>query len=202
MERIRWAAKVAPGKIRRLYERDAQGIVDGELIDEVGLALHARCRSIALVNAGQVSCARCGAAFKVARTYRERAKGEAPADPSEVVQCPSCDWSTTVGEWGESWRHRELHAGFGLPPIQEFAERYPLAGTPRERMLMIDRLLHQFHHNLKVQGPGRLVACNLIEGNSRQARELLESLTYGEATAPEVQATRETWRQHLEGTAR
>jgi hypothetical protein len=202
MERIRWAAKVAPGKIRRLYELDAQGIVDGELIDDVGLALHARCRSIVLVNAGQVACPRCSAVFKVARTYRERAKGEAPADPAEVVACPGCEWSTTVGEWTESWRHRELHAGFGLPPIQDYAERYPLLATPRERMLLIDRLLHQFHHNLKVHTPGRLVACNLIEGNSRQARELLDSLTYGEGSAPEVKETGEGWLRHLAETER
>ena len=186
-----------PEKIRRLYERDALGIVDDELIDDVGLALHARCRSIVLVNAGQVACPRCSEVFKVTRTYRERAKGEPVADPAAVVRCPACDWETTVGEWGNSWRHRELHAGFGLPPIEEFAERYPLARTPRERMLMIDRLLHQFHTNLKAAGLGRPVAVNLIEGNIKQVRALLDSLTYGDATTPEVQATHAEWRRRL-----
>ena len=180
-ERIRWAPKVRPDKIRRVYEQDARGIADDELIDDVGLALHARCRSIALVNAGQVACPRCGEVFKVTRTYRERTRGEPSADPSEVARCPApgCGWHTSVGQWGESWRHRELHAGWGLPPLQEFYERYPSARTPRERMLLIDRLLHQFHTNLKRGLQGRPVAVNLIEGNIRQVRALLDALTYG-----------------------
>ena len=177
-ERIRWAPKVRPDRVRRLYEQDARGIGDDELIDDVGLRLHARCRSIVLVNAGQVACPRCGEVFKVTRTYRERTKGEPEPDPAEVSRCltPSCGWQTTLGQWGDSWRHRELHAGWGLPPLQEFAERYPLARTPRERMLMIDRLLHQFHTNLKLGNQGRPVAVNLIEGNIRQVRALLDSL--------------------------
>ena len=195
-EKIRWAPKVRPDKIRRLYERDALGIVDDELIDDVGLALHARCRSIVLVNAGQVPCPRCGQVFKVTRTYRERETGEPAADPAQVARCPGCAWQTTVGQWWDSWRHRELHAGFGLPPIQEFAARYPLARTARERMLLIDRLLHAFHHNLKSAGPGRLVAHNLIEGNHRQARALLDSLAYGDHSTPELRETYATWRGH------
>jgi hypothetical protein len=180
-ERIRWAPKVRPDRIRRLYEQDARGIVDDELIDDVGLGLHARCHSIVLVNSGQVWCPRCSAAFKVTRDYRERARGEPVDDPSAVARCPTpeCGWHTTVGQWGDSWRHRELHAGWGLPPLQEFYERYPSAGTPRERMLMIDRLLHQFHTNLKRGIQGRPVAVNLIEGNIRQVRALLDALTDG-----------------------
>ena len=201
VDRIRWAPKVSPGKIRRLYEQNALGIVDDELIDDVGLALHARSRSIVLVNAGQVACPRCAAVFKLTRTYRERAKGETAADPSEVAHCPTpgCGWRTTAGDWWNSWRHRELHAGFGLPPIHEFFERYPLATTPRERMLLIDRLIHQFHHNLKAAGPGRKVAVNLIEGSSSQVVALLDSLTYGDQTAPELHATHTAYRQHLAG---
>lgn len=49
-EKIRWAPELRPDRIRRLYERDALGVVDSDLIDDVGLALHARCRSIVLVN--------------------------------------------------------------------------------------------------------------------------------------------------------
>jgi hypothetical protein len=191
-EKIRWAAKVQPGKVRRLYERDAMGIVDDHLIDEVGLALHARCVSIVLVNDGMMRCPRCGSVFKVHRTYRERVKGEPTddlerVDPERVVPCPDagCDWHTTIGQWWHSWRHRELHAGWGLPPLRDFAERYPSARTPRERMLMIDRLLHQFHTNLKRGIQGRPVAVNLIEGNIRQVRALLDSLAEGVTPAGE-----------------
>jgi hypothetical protein len=196
-QRIRWAPKVRPEKIRQLYERDALGILDEELIDEVGLALHARCASIVLVNDGQVRCPHCGTVFKVHRTYRERAKGEAPDDPERVVPCPQpgCGWQTTVGQWGQSWRHRELHAGWGLPPIREYAERYPLANTPRQRLLLIDQLLHAFHHDLRNSRPHRSVAHNLIEGNHRQALALLDTLAYGDHSTAEVRATYAAWRE-------
>jgi hypothetical protein len=197
LEKIRWAAKVRPERIRQLYERDALGIVDEALIDDVGLALHARCQSIVLVNDGQVRCLRCRTVFKVHRTYRERAKGEAPDNPERVVPCPQagCDWETTVGEWGQSWRHRELHAGWGLPPLRDFAERYPLATTARQRMLAIDQLLHAFHHDLRNSAPHRSVAHNLIEGNHKQALALLDALAYGERSTPDLRETYAAWRE-------
>lgn len=196
-QKIRWAPKVRPEKIRQLYQRDALGIVDGDLIDEVGLALHARCTSIVLVNDGMVRCPRCGAVFKVHRTYRERANGESVGDLQRAVPClrPECGWHTTPAQWGQSWRHRELHAGWGLPPIREYAERYPLAVTARQRMLLIDQLLHAFHHDLRNAAPHRSVAHNLIEGNHRQALALLDCLTYGDHSTPEVRQTYAAWRE-------
>src|SRR6266542_860724 len=193
--KIHWASKVRPEKIRQLYDRDALGIVDADLIDDVGLALHARCASIVLVNDGMVRCPRCGTVFKVHRTYRERAKGEPVGDPERVVPCPqpACGWQTTAAQWGQSWRHRELHAGWGLPPIREYAERYPLATTPRQRMLLIDQFLHAFHHDLRNAAPHRSVAHNLVEGNHRQALALLDSLAYGERSTPEVSNIYAAW---------
>jgi hypothetical protein len=46
LDEVRWAPRVNPSLIRRLYEADARGIVDDELFDDVGSALHARCQSI------------------------------------------------------------------------------------------------------------------------------------------------------------
>jgi hypothetical protein len=196
-QKIRWAPKERPEKIRLLYERDALGVVDDELIDVVGLALHARCENIVLVNDGQVRCPSCGTVFKVHRTYRERTKGERPDDPERTVPCPQagCGWETTVRQWHESWRHRELHAGWGLPPIRDYAERYPLAATPRARMLLIDQLLHAFHRDLRRSRPHRSVAHNLIEGNHRQALALLDALAYGDRSTPELRHTYATWRE-------
>lgn len=197
MEKIRWSPKEQPGRIRQLYERDALGVVDDELIDAVGLALHARCQSIVLVNNGLVRCPRCATVFKVHRTYRERAKDEPPDDPARIVVCPQpdCGWETTVGAWGQSWRHRELHAGWGLPPLREFAQRYPLATTPRQRLLLIDQLLHAFHHDLRNAGPHRSVAHNLIEGNHQQALALLDDLAYSHRSTPSLRETHASWHQ-------
>ena len=42
----RWAGRVPQHTIKRLYETDARGIYDEELIDEIGWGLHARCQSL------------------------------------------------------------------------------------------------------------------------------------------------------------
>jgi hypothetical protein len=42
---FRWARRVEQEKIRRLYETDARGIVDDELIDEVGYAMSPAARA-------------------------------------------------------------------------------------------------------------------------------------------------------------
>ena len=100
-------------------------------------------------------------------------------------------------EWTHSHadRTRWSHAGWGLPALRAFAEAYPAATTSRTRMLLIDQLLHAFHQDLRRATPGRSVAHNLIEGNQRQALELLDSLAYGDHSPPERRATYAAWRE-------
>ena len=57
-----WAKKVPPDKIKRLYEQDAKGIYDEELIDDVGISLYARVDSMLMVtssNLGKAVCIEC-----------------------------------------------------------------------------------------------------------------------------------------------
>jgi hypothetical protein len=57
---IRWAPKVRQEQIWRLYQNDARGLIDEELIDEVGWALYSRCQSILWVtDRNRVPCPRC-----------------------------------------------------------------------------------------------------------------------------------------------
>jgi hypothetical protein len=46
---LQWAQRVSPAKIRQVYNLDAQGIMDEELIDDVAYAFYARCESILTV---------------------------------------------------------------------------------------------------------------------------------------------------------
>ncbi len=43
---IRRAPRVRRDLIRRLYEDEARGLLDDQLLDEVGIGLYARCESI------------------------------------------------------------------------------------------------------------------------------------------------------------
>lgn len=59
-----WEPRVPPGSIRRLSVNDALGLVNEELIDEVGSSLLWRCRRILVANeahVGRAACPRCEA---------------------------------------------------------------------------------------------------------------------------------------------
>jgi len=43
---IRESRRVPRHKIRRLYESDARGMLDEELLDDVGYGIYARCQDI------------------------------------------------------------------------------------------------------------------------------------------------------------
>jgi len=52
-EEIRWASRVPKRKIRELYDSEASGLVDGDLLDDVGISLYLRCESILAVGQAQ-----------------------------------------------------------------------------------------------------------------------------------------------------
>jgi hypothetical protein len=177
-----WAPKVSPYKIRRLYEQDAKGIRDDELLDEVGHGLYARCDSMLLVtsaNLGHPLCFIC------------RVEMPHSWDKGFVLECPNCGWSITVGEYQASYKGQTLNGVGALPDLEQFVERYPAAKTYTDKMLLIDRLIHAFHGNLNKQ-PSRPVASNVIDGNIGQIANLIFTLAYGENSTASATAT-EQW---------
>ncbi len=58
-ELIEWSPRVPQQKIRLLYEKDAKGIIDEELIDDVAFSFFMRCQDIITVtdaSQGRVKC--------------------------------------------------------------------------------------------------------------------------------------------------
>jgi hypothetical protein len=188
--RIRWAPKVSRERIWRLYQTDARGIVDEELIDDVGLALYLRCRSILMVTGcKQVPCPRCGQIIdcpgeRWSRQYR--------------IVCPACSWQATYGQYRDSWRHRDLYGGNAMEAFRAFVKQYEHAATPRERMLLIDRLIHAFHWSIRRNQPFRPAAQNLIEGSLDEVIGLLDRLTYGDGSTSGTVETKASWRETQE----
>ena len=180
-----WARRVPQRKIRRLYETDAKGIYDEDLIDEVGYGLLARCESFIRANrarAGEVPCPECGQIVR-----RE-----------EVLRCP-CGWEFRWADYFKTIQHKQLS---GAEPVlklfREFVNSFPSARTPREKVLLIDRLIHGFHWYYKTNGPTRPVAVNLIEGPMSEVVAFLDRLSYGEKGTPGTRENLAEWRKNIE----
>ena len=183
-----WAARVPKEKIRRLYETDAKGIYDEDLIDDVGCSLLVRCESFLTANraqAGELPCPWC------ARPVRRE----------ETLHCP-CGWQLTWAEYFRTLQHKQLS---GAEPVLEqfrdFVQAFPSAREPQAKMLLIDRLLHGFHWYLKknaeTPGPTRPVAVNLIEGRMGDVVAFLEALTYGEKSTPGTHESLTEWNRNI-----
>jgi hypothetical protein len=191
---VRWAPRLSHARIRRLYAMDALGIIDDELINHVGYALEARCRSILAVHDaqnGKVHCPRC------ALTERETLIPHSQK-PAEVLHCPMCGWHTTWAAYQETYRHKQLNAGGAKRAFEAFPHHFHQAIGPRQKMLAIDRLIHEFHYSLKDRpdAPTRIAGVNLIEGTMTEVIALLDELAYGSGTSHEISAMGSEWREN------
>jgi hypothetical protein len=193
----RWAPRVPRDKVRRIYENAARGITDEVLIDDVGIGLYLRCRSMLAVedavHRGRVVCPNCGRLdVHDPRAHR---------DPAMLLECRTCPWRLSWREYHASFRHQELYGAGHNPFIAEYVAAWPATRTARERLLLIDRLIHLWHwEEVKRQsfGLGRPTGLNLIEGNRAQVIQFLDTLTYGDRTTPELRERRARWRAGLD----
>jgi predicted RNA-binding Zn-ribbon protein involved in translation (DUF1610 family) len=189
---IRWAPKVPQWQLRRLYETDAQGMIDDDLIDKVGWALWERCDSILTVTAahyGHVRCASC--ATIIAR--------QNCGSTDEHITCPACGWSIAWVTYHRTYRGKQLFGANAVNIFKQYHDALPRAQTARAKMLLIDQLIHAFHVGL--QDIGRPVAANLIDGSLTDVIHFLDTLTHGERSATGVGDSRDTWRRTLAAAA-
>lgn len=183
-----WAPRIAQEDIRHLYELDAAGIYDEELLDKIGWGLKARCESFLSANqavAGKVICPACNAEIPHHSTSKK-----------DLLTCPACQWSATWGDYFATIQHKQLS---GAEPVlvffRDFVERFPQVKTPQEKMFCIDRLLHGFHYYGKT--PTRPVAINLIEGRLSEVMDFLDALTFSEHSTDGVQQHRAEWQEKI-----
>jgi ribosomal protein L37AE/L43A len=187
-----WAPRLRQNLIRRLYETDALGIYDDDLLDEVGWALVSRCESfIAASEAarGRLQCPACG------QTVLHH------AGKDEILHCTACGWELAWQVYFKTFQHKQLSGAEAVIALfQEFIDQFPAAKASPEKMLWIDRLIHGFHIHLQY-GPTRAAGVNLIEGNYHEVVEFLDRLTYGESSTPGTRQERQEWRQTVNQTA-
>jgi len=181
-----WSPRVSKSKIARLYASLGQGIVDEEIIDEVGFSLLARCESVLIAtDTGQgrgARCPHCGFLVKFT-TWRD-----------EDLECRNCGWRCPKHAYKKTIKYKHLFAGGMKPFLEDFVREFPRARDPSERFILIDQLIHRYHWE-NVGGGGRPGACCLIEGKLKDIMPFLDGLNYGEEVPEGVQATREAWRR-------
>jgi hypothetical protein len=166
-QRPSYAPKVPIGWIIRLYQTDALGLRDADLVDRVGWRLFARCHAVQLVTASRVACPVCRTEFAVPWIGQ-------PED--RVSTCAGCGWSITAGAFHASFHHQDL-LGHAPTAFAEFVARFPTARGYQERILLIDRVVHAVHVT------GGLTARNLLEGRPRQILAMLDSLAGSSASS-------------------
>jgi len=167
-----WASRVSMLKLRRLYENDARGILETALLDDVGVTLYCRCESIMKASdalMGRVHCPRC-----------ETIIGFAPARAPRNFElgCSKCEWRMMWRDYHSSFQHRDLWGGGFTDAMNEFMSGWESARHPKQKMLLIDRLIHVWHWMFSEErGATRSAAPAFIEGSRREVIAFLNDLS-------------------------
>lgn len=167
-QRIRWAPPLPAAKLIKLYEANAAGLLDDELLDDVGWRLWERLTDVVRVTDGKVRCPVCSTEFEVRSPGRE---------PDEQVPCSGCTWSVTPRAWHKSWEHRDLNGH--CPEFRRFVDLWPRIRPVSDRMLLIDAVVHALHVSSREDLPGNFAARNFLEGSRPKIVALLDELAYG-----------------------
>ncbi len=171
--RFRWSPKLSRRMLAALYEKDAKLLEDEELADEVGWTLYARCAQgrdeRALMLSGRMKCHNCGAIL--------------PCDAA-ILSC-GCGSQYQFRAYMRSFRENNMPANSAAEIFGEYIEKWPAARTYRNKMRLIDWLVHEFHLNLASGVKGRFVGVNLIEGTKAQILDLILSLAGTEVATKE-----------------
>ena len=182
LNQFKWCKKIARNDILRLYKSEAKGMIDEELLDEVGFAFYTRCKQAhdarACMEKGKIQCHHCGAvliAGRVSPTGSVLAKKA--SDNSTAIKC-ECGYSYTYREYRRSYMAVNMPGNRAAPIFEHFEVQWPNCKDTTQKMLLIDWLIHQFHVSLMSDSRGKSVCENLIEGTRKQITELILKLAY------------------------
>lgn len=179
-------------KIAKLYKSDSRGFEDEELVDEVGTALLCRIedclRSTKALFAGEVECPEC--------SYTIERQGQASRKNDELLKCPSCGWELPWSEYHKSIGRKNMQSAGLKAFFEEFVSSYPRARSYRQKMVLIDQVLHRYHWELEGD-PAGPSAVNLIGGSRIEVLALLNQLSYGRGSTEGLSEIKAQWIEKL-----
>ncbi len=191
--KIVWSERVSPQKIHRLFESDAQGMLNEDLLNEVGYGMYACCQDnleLAEANRGRVKCRNCGSII-----LRKIVDGK--FDRSEVLHCERCSWKVALKDY-----HPSLLRAAPAPPYEpeqvyrSFVHEWPLARSASEKLLLIDRLIHKWH--IHYRDVGWPLGTSVVKATAAQMIDLLEGLACAPGSPKERVQIRQVWLARLE----
>ena len=166
LNKFKWVPKVSRDKLVRLYTSDADGMLDEDLLDDIGYTFYTRCvqsrKTLPLLNEGRMICHHCDAIFT--------ASGYA-----SLTRC-ECGYCYTYREYRRSFNAHNMPAHRAQPVFDAFMDKWPKCKTAKEKMLLTDWLIHECHTSVMSGLKGRSVCMNLMEGTATQLRNTLEKL--------------------------
>jgi hypothetical protein len=164
--KCKWAEKVSRNKLVKLYQEEAKGFLDEDLLNEIGYTFYTRCRQARdtrqRLDKGELICHYCGTVHK-AVSY------------TALVACP-CGFYYTYREYRRNCNANNVPGGRATEIFNAFTDNWLLCKSASEKMLLIDRLVHECHVSAMTGVKGRSVCMNLIEGTLSQIKNMLEML--------------------------
>ena len=193
--KIRWVQRVEPSLIVRLYESDAKGFQDEDLVDEVGCAIFARAEDVITATLCVCYCkAKCPVCGEIISF-------DCSGGTFVVILECICGYTTTLTEYRKSFQGQKLTAYRALYAIEKFIQQYIKAKDYSSKMLAIDLLIHTFHNELQNKGChielqnrgyGRPIATNILYARTeRQLINFLNKLAYSDNNTPGILSNRE-----------
>jgi len=199
---LNWAPPIRQSKLYQLYRSNAGGVLDGELIDDVGYALLLRCRSVIAATEAhlhrRVRCPRCARRAEETIIFRQ-------GDRHELLRCGRCGWQLTWGEYKRTISDHRLDGKGALEQFRAFVRSFEGARSDREKLIAIDRIIHEFHRDLRewselAGSAPRPAAQNLLEGSQLEIIAFLDRLTYGDGSLAETRQIHGAWRGIIQST--
>ncbi|MEE4194648.1 MAG: hypothetical protein V2J07_05555 [Anaerolineae bacterium] len=172
-----WAARIPKESIARIYENDADGLYDEQLINQVAFMLLMRCESMVIAEDarnGRALCPVCGRLIN-----HDAQKG------TQLI-CPYCSW---VGSWDAyraSMDGLHLIAPGLIPFLIEYSKHMTDQLSLKEKVFWIDWLIHRVHWEGTAL-PGQPGAVSLLRGRASDVNEFLRQLNAGTHHESEVE---------------
>lgn len=167
LNKFNWIPALSPAKLRKLYRSFANGALDQELLDDVGILFYLRCcqgiEEYDLISSDKLKCHHCGAIL-----FKQEG----------LVLC-TCGYQYTFEAYINSIKSHRMPGGNGFHIFKEYIEKWPRARTESEKMNLIDWMVHQCHISMSSGLPLRSVLKNLIDAPQKTAEKLVMELAYG-----------------------